>query len=679
MAVISGTTGNDYIISDRNESHDFLGGLGNDTLIGGAFSDTLLGGDGNDVISGRDGDDLIDGGVVSTGFDILYGGGGNDRFELNFGNMLYFDPTGGIIYGGSGWDVLFVDSPISTGILSDLSGWSTVSVENLLLMYNQPLWVTAAFLNSFETISVVSGGGSSDVGLHLKSPGSVDIVLVEGFVSFSGSQGSDQISVATNDNTILKLYGIEGNDELVGGEGSDIVYGGTGRDTINGGAGDDQIEGESGSDTYIYNYGDGWDDLSDSGPLMASESVPLEADRIVFGYGISLSDLSISKVGNLRILVGSEGGILIRNFSGFGFIEELYFENGDVVDMMEYYYLASNNRDYIFGFDTSEKISGLGGDDELSGAGGNDTIKGGAGFDWLTGDDGDDVIDGGMDDDAMHGGDGNDIFIVDSSGDRVTESSGQGIDYVKSSISYTLGDYIENLTLIGSASRTGRGNSLENVMTGNATSNVLWGDTGNDRLSGVVGNDKLFGEGGDDVLFGGDDHDQLVGGIGNDFLRSGSGGDEAYGGVGNDTVDGESGNDLLFGDGGRDVIKAGTGADNLIGGTGGDFLYGGTDAVGDVFDFNSRMETAVGSQRDVIHNFTSGSDDIDLSTIDARESTAGNEAFQFKGTIAAAFSVWYSKSGGNVIVKADVSGDRVADFEILVMGVGSLSSGDFIL
>ena len=52
----------------------------------------------------------------------------------------------------------------------------------------------------------------------------------------------------------------------------------------------------------------------------------------------------------------------------------------------------------------------------------------------------------------MEGGRGNDVYIVDSAGDRVIERSGQGIDTVKSSVSFSLnGTHAEKLVLTGTA------------------------------------------------------------------------------------------------------------------------------------------------------------------------------------------------------------------------------------
>ena len=89
-------------------------------------------------------------------------------------------------------------------------------------------------------------------------------------------------------------------------------------------------------------------------------------------------------------------------------------------------------------------------------------------------------------------------------------------------------------------------------------------------------------------------------------------------------------------------------------------------------------ETAVGSERDRLYGFDLGRDLIDLSLIDANTSVPGDQAFNYSGTTQQANSIWTIRSGSNIIVRGDVNGDTAQDFEIMVIGVESLSTENFI-
>jgi Ca2+-binding RTX toxin-like protein len=126
----------------------------------------------------------------------------------------------------------------------------------------------------------------------------------------------------------------------------------------------------------------------------------------------------------------------------------------------------------------------------------------------------------------MWGGHGNDIYTIDDRLDRVYESRGQGIDTIKSSVSYSLsGTHVEKLVLTGTNDLNGTGNGLNNKLTGNAGDNSLKGGSGHDMLNGMRGDDKLSGGSGNDKLSGGKGDDHLKGGAGEDKLTGGSGQD----------------------------------------------------------------------------------------------------------------------------------------------------------
>ena len=105
----------------------------------------------------------------------------------------------------------------------------------------------------------------------------------------------------------------------------------------------------------------------------------------------------------------------------------------------------------------------------------------------------------------MTGGEGNDTYVVDYGTDKTIEQSGAntGTDTVLAYLTWTLGNDVENLALMGLSALNGTGNALNNIMQGNGAANVLKGLTGTDSISGGGGNDTITGGAGSDVLAGG--------------------------------------------------------------------------------------------------------------------------------------------------------------------------------
>lgn len=130
----------------------------------------------------------------------------------------------------------------------------------------------------------------------------------------------------------------------------------------------------------------------------------------------------------------------------------------------------------------------------------------------IVGNNANNILDGKEGADTMIGGGGNDTYIVDNNADQVIEQDRNGIDTVHASISYTLGQHVENLTLTGTANLGGTGNALDNHLIGNAGHNHLLGWGGNDILDGGAGNDVLIGGSGNDTYrFGrGSEFDVIV-------------------------------------------------------------------------------------------------------------------------------------------------------------------------
>jgi Ca2+-binding RTX toxin-like protein len=167
--------------------------------------------------------------------------------------------------------------------------------------------------------------------------------------------------------------------------------------------------------------------------------------------------------------------------------------------------------------------------DTISGLAGNDSLNGGAGAD------------------TMIGGLGNDIYIVDNLGDKTVEAAGEGTDTVNASLSWTLANNIENLTLTGTAAINATGNALANILTGNSAANTL---------KGLGGNDTLNGGSGDDWIDGGDGNDTIVGGDGNDVIYDTAGAPAIDAGAGNDSIYIESGaTGTVNGGTGRDILN----------------------------------------------------------------------------------------------------------------------------
>ena len=183
----------------------------------------------------------------------------------------------------------------------------------------------------------------------------------------------------------------------------------------------------------------------------------------------------------------------------------------------------------------------------------NNVLTGNGVANTLTGSSGNDSLDGGLGDDTLRGGTGDDSYVVNVATYVITENASEGTDTVNSAVSWTLGNNLENLTLLGTSAINGIGNVLGNTLTGNSGANTLTGAEGNDTYVGGAGNDTLT----DSSTTSADVYRWGIG-AGNDSINDAGGADRieiAAGVVSSQVTLTRSGNNLLVGiTGASDVL-----------------------------------------------------------------------------------------------------------------------------
>jgi trimeric autotransporter adhesin len=213
--------------------------------------------------------------------------------------------------------------------------------------------------------------------------------------------------------------------------------------------------------------------------------------------------------------------------------------------------------------------SSVAGIENITGGSGDDSLTGDAGVNVLTGGAGNDILSGAGGADTMIGGAGDDIYMVDNTGDVVTEALNAGDDTVQSAVNFTLSANVERLILQGTVDINGTGNSLANLIVGNVGNNTLDGGAGADTMIGSLGNDTYVVDDAGDVVSEG------VGtGSGTDTVQSSLASYTLGANVENLTLTGSAningtGNEranVITGNGGDNVITGGLGVDTLNGG-----------------------------------------------------------------------------------------------------------------
>jgi Ca2+-binding RTX toxin-like protein len=519
------------------------GGNGADTLIGNDADNLLKGNSGSDSLTGGIGTDTLDGGA---GADKMAGGSGDDLYRVDDAKDVAIEIAGD----GSDTVASFASYVLGAEIeVLELQGNAAIAGTGNVLA-NTIVGNTAAnTLDGGLGADTLQGGLGNDLYI-VDDAGDKTDETGGGGVDTVKSLAASYVLNAGVENLTLVNKAIDGS----GNELANIILGTTAGNTLSGLDGNDSLSGDKGDDTLL---GGNDGDTLDGG---------LGNDSFVGGAG---NDTYRIDVAGDKIDAGADAGT-------------------DTVESMISFILGAQQENLT--------LLGTG---AINGTG-NDAGN------IITGNTGANILDGGSkgESDTLIGGAGNDTYLVDASGDRLTELDKGGTDLVKSAAAdYTLDPNVENLTLIGTGNGKGTGNELANLIIGNG---------GNNTLSGLDGNDTLTGNDGGDSLDGGKGNDAMTGGNGDDTYVVDSVGDKVTEGstalAGHDTVKSTiinytlganvedldlseggaingTGNallNLIIGSAAANILDGKAGADTLQGG-GGDDTYV-IDSLGDEID-----------------------------------------------------------------------------------------------
>ena len=538
---LDGGAGNDYLVGGASGlpaqatgpwTSDILrGGAGDDILEGGAGADLMDGGAGTDTLSYR-----------HAGMGIRIDQAGNDpnniwgdpadestldsfsNIEIWWGSDFADDVqvTSGQVFGFAGNDVIstfnggsYLDGGAGDDTLNGHYGDATMVGGT----GNDRFYVG----NFKDVVTELAGEGTDTVYSYLDYTLGANIENLVQMNARTVGHGNAGDNILSSQGTKANLYGEAGNDTLIGTNGRDYLNGGDGNDTLNGGADGDTMVGGAGNDTYHVDHnkdivtelhGGGSDTvISNRAYTLGAEveKLTLTGTGNLAGTGNALNNTLIGNDGSNKlsgddgsdILSGGLGGDTLDGGKGADLMkggqgDDRYYVDNKLDSVTEYSGQGNDtvliNGTYTLGLNVENLIFTGAGDRFGTGNALDNHLTGNKGDNTLGGADGNDIIDGGAGADRMRGGNGDDIFYVDNAGDTVTEYTGQGTDSVVSSVAFTLGNNVENLTLSGAGNVNGIGNTRDNILVGNSGKNRLDGGHGHDSLTGGLGADTfVFG------------------------------------------------------------------------------------------------------------------------------------------------------------------------------------------
>ena len=624
------------------------------------------------TLAGSGGDDVLvapsAAGGISSFFNSLVGGGGNDTLT-----------------GGAGVDVVRQDlfgpdtELTDTSLVDSFSTSTLAGIEGAILVCQALSGDPLVDMSKFTGVFTVVVCGPTAARPELLGGGAKDRVAASSYgdltLDDSGISGSFEVQLQNVDDASLR--GIAGGFDNVldasSFSGGLVLFQGEG--------GDDTLIGRpDGTDRVLARFG-GNATLTDTlltTPTGLASLTDIDEAQLIGDEAGNRFDVS-AFTGAMTLLAGGAGNdTLIGRASG--------------VDRVE----AHGNVDFTL---TDTTLTGLGTDslthiDEarLIGDGDANRIDASAftrGTVRLYGESGDDVLTGGSGNDLLSGGVGNDALDGGAGVDRA-----EGLGDVDFTLTDTRLTGLGTDTLIGIEQGVLIGGPGDNRLDASAFTGslvILDGRGGDDELIGrSAGVDRVLARGDIDFVL----TDTGLTGLGTDTLVDidqvqlfGYAGDNLFDASASTrsglAIRAGAGNDTLLGGSAGDRLEGGPGADRLVGGEGRDTMLGGAGA--DVFVLSAAADSAgTRSLADLVQDFSvAGGDRLDLSAIDADDTTAGVQDFlplsqgpAFSGSFGAPRALFYDTT--NDTLYGNIDADSAADFAIRLPGVASLSDAVFV-
>lgn len=415
----------------------------------------------------------------------------------------------------------------------------------------------------------------------------------------NAGSGNDRLRInegkgAFTNTEATTLNGQAGNDTLLAGSFHEVLRGGTENDMVDGNAGADDVALDAGADSFVWNAGDGADEIrGDTETDTVTVNGSPSADAITVSASATPGHVVVSGGPDIssteELIVNGLGGNDTLSGGLLAGLLQLTLDGGTGDDSLN----GGNGNDTIIGGTDADTIDGnVGADSGLLGAG--DDV-----FVWDPGD-GSDLVEGGPDRDTLffNGSAAGEAMTATANGTRLLFSRNIGniamdtddvetvtVNALGGADTVTVNDLgatdVENVDVDLGVAGIGDLAADALIVNATATANVVRVSGASGGVSvvspslsvGVVDSEPasdsltinasaaadlisastlastsilltLNGSGGDDILVGSQGNDTISGGTGNDHISAGDGNDTIDGGADTDTIDGGAGIDI---------------------------------------------------------------------------------------------------------------------------------------